>query len=215
MMAKVQKTLMAGCAVFIVAMPVRGFAQNVPPHNPDGIVLVRGTVQNLTASAMTVRDKGDLETVKLAQPFHLYAREKSDLAQVKDNSFVGVTTVKQADGSERATEIHIFPEDLRGVGEGSHMMTDNPATASSRMTNGAVATPSRMSNGSVEHAGASTLIVQYAGGKQTVIVPPDVSVTELKPTTQTLADGDKVAVLAKKAADGSLSADKAILTGGK
>jgi len=93
----------------------------------------------------------------------VYDREPGKLADVKDNSFVGITTVKQPDGSEKATEIHIFPEELRGMGEGSRMMAQNPAggrmtngaVSSSRMTNGA-ATQSRMSNGSVASANGST-----------------------------------------------------------
>src|SRR5213075_1177497 len=98
----------------------------------------------------------------------VYDRSASTLANVKDNTFIGVTTVKQPDGSERATEIHIFPEELRGLGEGSRMMT--PATSGgggNRMTNGNVSA-SRMSNGTVAGANGSTLAVQFAGGSQNV-----------------------------------------------
>jgi hypothetical protein len=157
----------------------------------------------------------------MTQPFRLYTRVPSDLSHVKEGVFIGVTTVKQPDGSERATEIHIFPEELRGTGEGSRMMAPNAGAASSRMTNGNVsgsrmtngtASQSRMSNGSVSSTNGSSLVVQYAGGSQNVTVPPNTPVTELKADSRSVATGDRVAVLARKASDGSLRADKAIST---
>jgi hypothetical protein len=176
-------------------------------------IMLRGTVVSVSATTLVLKaDTGNV-TVTLAQPFQVFARVPSDLAQVKETSFIGVTTVKQADGSERATEIHVFPEALRGVGEGSRMMTPDTTGGSnaSRMTNGAVSAP-RMSNGSVSSTNGSTLVVQYAGGSQTVTVPPNTPVTEFKVSSKPVAAGDQLAVLAKKGADGSLTADKALST---
>ena len=101
------------------------------------------------------------------------------------------------------------------------MMTQAPSASASRMTNGNVsasrmtngtASPSRMSNGNVSSANGSSLVVQYAGGSQHVTVPPNTPVTEFKIATRDVARGDRVAVLAKKAPDGSLTADKVIST---
>ena len=80
------------------------------------------------------------------------------------------------------------------------------------MTNG-TASPSRMSNGNVANANGSTLEVQYAGGSQKVFVPPNTPVTQIKPTSKQLAIGDRVSVQAKKAANGSLSANRVMLAG--
>ena len=127
----------------------------------------------------------------------------------------------QPDGSERATEIHIFPEALRGLGEGSRMMTQSTGGSGSRMTNGAVsgsrmtngtASPSRMSNGNVASANGSSLDVQFAGGSTHVNVPPNTPVTEIKSASKALAAGDQIVVLAKRGANGSLSASGALLT---
>lgn len=186
----------------------------------DSAANVRGTVASVSATEITLKTDTGNVTVKITAPFQVYDREPGTLADVKDNSFVGVTTVKQADGSEQATEIHIFPEELRGMGEGSRMMAQNPAggrmtngaVSGSRMTNGA-ASQSRMSNGSVASANGSTYVVQYAGGSQTINVPPKTSVTEIKSTSKTLAPGDQVVILATRSADGSLAADKGLLTG--
>jgi hypothetical protein len=189
--------------------------------NPDAPIMLRGTVVSVSANQLVLKSDTGTVTVALAQPFHLYVRASSDLTKVKENSFIGVTTVKQPDGSERATEIHVFPEELRGVGEGSRMMARDTSAAAKRMTNGNVSasrmtngavSQSRMSNGNVSSTKGSSLVVQYAGGSQNVTVPPTTPVTELKLASRAVAVGDQVAVLAKKAPDGSLTADKAIST---
>ena len=191
--------------------------------DPNAPVVVRGAVASVTASQVKLSSDTGTVTVSIEKPFRVYARSTSDLTHVKPNSFIGVTTVKQPDGSERATEIHIFPEELRGMGEGSRMMTPNPnaGAAASRMTNGSVSqsrmtngavSQSRMSNGNVASTSGSTMVVQYAGGSQKVTVPPNTPVSELKAIPKALAVGDSVAIVAKRAADGSLTSDKAIST---
>ena len=195
--------------------------QTTAATNPNAPIMVRGSVVSASPTQVVVQSDTGAVTVAVTQPFHLYTRGTSDLAHVKENTFIGVTTVKQPDGSEKATEIHIFPEELRGVGEGSRMMTPQASSAASRMTNGNVsasrmtngtASQSRMSNGNVSSTNGTNLVVQYAGGSQTVTVPPNTPVTEMKLTTKNLAAGDQVAVLAKKNPDGSLTSDKAIST---
>jgi hypothetical protein len=196
-------------------------AQTAAMNSPNAPTMVRGSVVSVSATQAVIKSDTGSVTVALAQPFHLYTRATSDLSHAKESTFIGVTTVKQPDGSEKATEIHIFPEELRGVGEGSRMMTPDAGANASRMTNGNVsasrmtngsASPSRMSNGNVSSTNGSSLVVQYAGGSQNVTVPPSTPVTELKLTTKNLAAGDQVAILATKGADGSLTADKAIST---
>ena len=147
------------------------------------------------------------KTVVLAQPVTVYDRSASTLTNVKDNTFIGVTTVKQPDGSERATEIHIFPEALRGLGEGSRLMASG-----SQMTNGS-ASPPRMSNGNVTSSTGSTMVVQYAGGSQSVTIPPNTPVSEIQATSKPLAAGETVVVLATKRGDGVLSTSRVLLAG--
>jgi hypothetical protein len=196
-------------------------AQTTQTPTADARVELRGTVVSVSPNQLVIKSDTATVTVNLTQPFHFYTRAPSDLAHVKENSFIGVTTVKQPDGSERATEIHVFPEDLRGVGEGSRMMSPDTRANPSRMTNGNVsasrmtngtASQSRMSNGNVTSTRGSSLVVQYAGGSQNVTVPPNTPVTELKPAPKAIAAGDRVVVLATRAADGSLTAGKAIST---
>ncbi|MEP6491321.1 MAG: hypothetical protein ABJF01_01495 [bacterium] len=180
----------------------------------------------VSSNEVMVNTDSGAATLKVVQPLRLYERGPSDLSKVKESSFIGVTTVKQPDGSEQATEIHVFPDELRGLGEGSRMMAPAGGANGNRMTNGKVAgspdasrmtngtaQPSRMSNGSVSSANGSTLVVQYPGGSQSVTVPPNTPVTEIKASAKVLGVGDEAVVLAKKAKDGSLIADKVIFAG--
>src|SRR2546429_3023211 len=97
-------------------------AQSAQTSNPNAPIMLRGTVVSVAASQLVLKSDTGTVTVALTQPFHFYVRAPSDLSHVKENSFIGVTTVKQSDGSELAAEIHVFPEELRGMGEGSRMM---------------------------------------------------------------------------------------------
>jgi hypothetical protein len=187
---------------------------------PTDITPVRGTLAIVNDTALTVTTSTGDVTVGVAAPLHVYQRANSDLAHVSAKTFIGVTSVKQPDGSQIATEIHIFPEDLRGTGEGSYLM--NPPGAkdtshASTMTNGTVGSTSkakeapRMTNGAVASKNAETMTVDYHGGSQTINVPAGVSVTEIEPSNQKLAKGTKVVVLAKKQADGSMKASSVML----
>jgi hypothetical protein len=173
---------------------------------------VRGTIAAVSDTALTVTTATGAQQVQIVAPLRVYTRTTSDLAHVTPNSFVGITSVKQPNGSERATEIHIFPEELRGTGEGSRMMDQ---AAGSRMTNGAVS-PSRMTNGSVKSTaggGATTYTIQYQGGTQTIEIPAGVTVTSIVPAQTKLAVGTSVVVLAHPGADGRPSASTVMLTG--
>jgi len=197
-----------------LSAPLSSLAQDVPAHNPDGMISISGTVERASAGELAIKPRtgSDIMTVKLVQPFHLYARVPGDLSHLKDTSFVGVTSVKQPDGTERASAIGILPEELRGVAEGSYMMNTPAGATPSRMTNGAVS-QSRMSNGIAKREDASTLTVQYEGGVQKITVPADTSVNEYQITATKPGVGDRVFLLARKASDGSLSSSVGVLSG--
>ncbi len=175
----------------------------------DTNVLIRGSVASLTNSDVVIKSDTGTVTLALSHTLPVYDRQPATLADVKSNTFIGVTTIKQPDGSERATEIHIFPEELRGLGQGSRMMTQGGGN--SRMTNGAVSA-SRMSNGNVTSANGSSLTVQYPGGSIDVTVPANTPVMEIKPSSRQLTTGERVVVVAKRQANGSLSASEAMRT---
>ena len=176
---------------------------------------VRGTISTVTDSMLVVSTTAGDIRVALSSPPEVYSRGPADLSEVKESSFVGVTSVSQADGTQRATEIHIFPEELRGTNEGSFLMrrqagADSPST----MTNGTVQTP-RMTNGTIGATAGGKLIVNYRSGSQTITIPATVTVTKISRTEAKLALGSNVVVLATKRPDGTLTASRVLLAGGR
>lgn len=191
---------------------------------PSNVVRLRGNLTVISDTALTLSsDSGDVH-VAIDGPLDVYARVPATLSQVTETSFVGVTSIKQPDGSQRATEIHIFPDKLRGTGEGSNLMQrgnrgGNPST----MTNGTVSGSGapvdtskapRMTNGSVSGKPGGTLTVKYQGGTQTITIPPDVTVTAIAPSQTPLASGANVSVTATRQPDGTLKASFVMLGGG-
>ena len=121
-----------------------------PESRSAGVTPVRGVVASISDDTLTVKSHTGLVQIHIGSPLQVYRDIPSDLAHVKSASFVGVTSIKRPDGSESAKEIHIFPEELRGTGEGSYLLDqDHPnPEGNSRMTNGTVS-QSRMTNGTV------------------------------------------------------------------
>ncbi len=164
----------------------------------------------MTSDTLVVKTDTGAATIALTGSPKVFDREPGTLGDVGANTFVGVTSVKRADGKEQATEIHVFPEALRGLGEGSRMMEPSTNPAGSRMTNGSVQT-SRMSNGTVSSANGGTLVVTYAGGSQTIDVPSSTPVTVIKETSKQPAAGDQVVVISKRGDTGAFAASAVLL----
>jgi len=147
---------------------------------------------------------------------------RADASALTDGAFIGTTAVAQADGTLRAVEVHVFPESMRGRGEG-HRPWDLQAGAS--MTNGTMSGTgssggggeASMTNGTVAGAtgagGDRSLTVRYAGGEQTVRVPRDVPVVKVVPGDRALLrPGAHVFAIAGRGTDSVLTA-RAVLVG--
>jgi hypothetical protein len=141
---------------------------------------------------------------------------KAGVEDLKPNVFVGVTGIPAADGGEKAYEVHIFPEERRGTGEGRNPFDRGPQ---SMMTNGALnlqpaARKTQAAGAKVEVEGANSqmLTVTYKGQEAKIALTPETIIaayatgsdrSELKP-------GTNVTVQAKKGEDGSLEASAVI-----
>ena len=170
------------------------FAQQPAP------VRVRGTVEAVDGPVLTIksRDGQTIYKVKTADNVAVRGIIKATLADIKDNTFIGVTGMPQADGSQKAVEIHIFPEALRGTGEG-HRPWD--LVPNSTMTNATVATM-------VKGVSDQEITLKYKDGeKKIVVVPETVIVTYAPGTKDELKPGAKIFIAgANKKDDGTLEA---------
>lgn len=177
---------------------------------------VKGKLESITGNSLEILTPSGVVRVNIRQPLTTYKQIPSDLSHVTSASFVGVASTKQANGAEVATQIKIFPPELRGAGEGSSMMAAAPgAMTHSRMTNGSVSRPtmssSRMTNGTVQKGNGTTLVVNYQDGAETISVPANVPVTEVAREQVTFAVGDTVYAATQKLPNGTLTTDKVFL----
>jgi hypothetical protein len=194
-------------------VPIVARAQAAPP-----ISGVKGKLVAVTHDSISIQTQSGVVHVAIKQPLTTYRQVPSDLSHVTSSSYVGVASVKEPDGTEMATQIKIFPPELRGAGEGSSMMDAAPgAMIHSRMTNGSVLRPvsatshSRMTNGTVQKGNGTTLVVHYQDGAQAISVPADVPVTQVVPDKVNLVPGDTVYAATTKQSNGTLKTNKIFL----
>jgi hypothetical protein len=170
------------------------FAQQPAP------VRVRGTVEAVDGPMLTVKSRDGQTTykVKLTDNAAVRGIVKAALTDIKDNSFIGVTGMPQSDGSQKAVEVHIFPEPMRGTGEGHRPWDLMP---NSTMTNATVAQ-------SVKGVSGNEITLKYkVGEKKIVVVPETVIVTYVPGDKSELKPGAKIFIgAASKKDDGTLEA---------
>jgi hypothetical protein len=158
------------------------------------VVRVRGTIQSLDGNLLTVQSRDHQMTykVKLADNVAVRGIVKASLSDIKPNSYVGVVGMPQADGSQKAVEIHIFPEALRGTAEG-HMPWD--LLPSSTMTNAAVAQM-------VKGVQGEEITLKYKTGEKKVVVTPETVIVSYVPGSKDeLKPGAKIFSVAQKKDD--------------
>jgi len=162
-------------------------------------VRVRGTVEAADGPMITVKSRdGQSYKIKLTDNAVVRGIVKAPLSDIKENSFIGVTGMPQADGSQKAVEIHIFPEAMRGTGEG-HRPWD--LVPSSTMTNATVAQM-------VKGVSGDEITLKYKDGEKKIVVAPDtVIVTYVPGDRSELKPGAKIFIAAaNKKDDGTLEA---------
>jgi hypothetical protein len=159
---------------FLAAQAIPSIASAQVEAAPP-IAGVLGKVQSFAGSSLDVATPSGVVHVTVTQPFATYRQIPSDLSHVTSSAYVGVASVQQADSTELAKQVIIFPKELRGAAEGSVLQDAPGATAHNRMTNGSVSSPaashSRMTNGTAQKGGNSTVVVRYQDGSQTISVP--------------------------------------------
>ena len=175
------------------------FAGSFAAAQAPQMVRVRGTIESVDGQMLTVKSRdGATLNIRLADNAPVRAVVKQSIADVKQGSFVGIAAMPQPDGSQKALEVLIFPEALRGTGEGFRSWD---LQSNSTMTNANV-------DSMVTKVDGATLVLKYKDGEKTIIVPPDVVVVTFAPATMAdLKPGEKIFVAAAaKQPDGTLSA---------
>ncbi len=165
-------------------------AQDPPP------VRIRGTIESVDGATSVIKARDDTELkVTVADNPQIAGIIKASLSDIKQNSFVGVTAMPQADGSLSAVEVHIFPESMRGTGEGHYPWDLQPK--------------STMTNANVEQVVSAvdgrTLTLKHKDGETKITVPANAPIVTYVPGDKSdIKAGAKVFIVAMKQADGTL-----------
>ena len=177
----IQRTLTAAGLVFTFAASAASAQETVR---------IRGEIEKVDGSAYLVknRDGAELKLTVTDKPLYV-AIVKATMADIKPGMFVGATGQTQPDGSQKAIEVHIFPESMRGTGEGHYDWDLKPNT---KMTNANV-------EQTVNGVDGPTLTVKYKDGEKKLMVTPETAVvtyvvgdkSDLKPGTKIFVGAGK------------------------
>jgi hypothetical protein len=181
--------------LMVAASTVYALAQRAPVPTR-----VRGTIETVDGDAMTVKSRSG-EDVKLhmTPDMKVVGITRISLSDIKVGSFIGTTTVPGPDGVPTAVEVHVFPEDMRGTGEGSRPYDLKP---NSTMTNATVSE-------SVVSNDGHTILVKYKDGEKKVLVTPETPVVTYVPGEKAdLKAGAKIIAFIKPLPDGSFETNR-------
>jgi hypothetical protein len=163
---------------------------------------VRGTIEKADGNVLALRSSNGSELkLTLTENALIVAVVKASMADIKEGTFLGSAAIPQPDGSQKALEVHIFPEQMRGFGEGHRPYAPVP---NGTMTNGAT------SGSTVAGVDGSTIVVKYKDGEKTIVVPPNVPILRYEIGSKgDLKAGARFTVLAAtKRPDGTLEANR-------
>jgi hypothetical protein len=190
-----ERRLFVTAALALAAIGPSAFGQT-PPANPP--TRVRGTIASLEGNTLNVNSRDGLKLdIAMNDGFTVSSMKKIDLSSIKDTDFIGVATRTGTDGKMTAIEVLVFPEALRGTGEGFYPWDLEPG---SMMTNGTV-------KGTVAAASGRELTVAYKDKSNTIYVPENAIVVTPAPATKDdLKPGMRIFCIATKNPEGKLTA---------
>ena len=189
------KTIAWALAGVLAAASLAADAQQQP-------LRLRGTLEKADGNVLTLKTTDGAEhKLTLAEKAMIVAVVKASMADIREGTYLGSAAMPQADGSQRALEVHIFPEQMRGTGEGHRPYAPVP---NSTMTNGAAA------GTTVTGVEGSTMTVKFKGGEKKIVVPPNVPIVRYEIGSHAdLKPGAKFTVLAAtKKPDGTLETNR-------
>jgi len=158
---------------------------------------IRGEITGVSPESLKVHvNTGENVVVQLTPDTKVRAVTLANIEDIKPGSYIGSAAIPQEDGTLKALEVHVFPPELAGSGDG-HRPFD--LAKGSSMTNGSV--------GDLVVSNGRVLTVNYKGGQQKILVPEDVPIVNLTPGDRSLLKvGVKIVTFVTQGADGTLTA---------
>jgi hypothetical protein len=197
-MRKISSSLPRTLAASLMIMAVLGTAAS--PQQPP-TVRIRGTIESVDGANLMIKSREGTDVkVRMTDNVAVFGVAKTELSDIKEGSYIGVTAMPEPDGTQKAVAVHIFPENQRGAAEGFRPWDQR---AGSTMTNATVAQTVKGTEG-------QNILVKYKDGEKKVVVPPGTPiVTFVAGDKSELKPGAKVIIFsAAKKDDGSLEANR-------
>ena len=171
------------CTAVLAQAPASAPAAATPTQR------LRATVESFDGAKLVVKERsGEVISLVLADNFSVSEVLPIELGAIQPNSYVGIASSPQPDGSLQALEVLVFPEAARGSGEGHYPWDLQPGSMMTNATVGDVASTPQ----------GRTLKLRYKGGEQTVAVAANAPVVTFKPADRALiVPGAKVLVTAQ------------------
>ena len=160
-MKQTRQRALSAAALGLLLTASTAFAQQ------PATVRLRGTIEAVDGNTLTLKSRDGDVKLTLADNALIVAVVKAALTEIREGTFLGSAAIPQADGSQKAVEVHIFPEAMRGTGEGHRPY---PPVANGTMTNGTA------SGALVAAVEGSIITVKYKDGEKKIIVAPDVPI---------------------------------------
>jgi hypothetical protein len=180
-----------------VVAPVSCFAAEAPQRG----VTIRGNLLSLKGDELIVGAVNGPVSVKVAERTGIRSEITLGLSDIKPGMYLGTTAQKQSDGTFRSSEVHVFAEAQRGVGEGHRPSSSTP---NSTMTNANV---DKVEEATVQDVNGRMVTLKYTGGEVRVFVPPETPIVLREPGTRALLKpGAAVVVRGNQPAEGPISA---------
>jgi hypothetical protein len=179
----------------VLAATLAGFIGQAMAQTPPPSVRMRGNIVSVTPTNLVVKDRsGEVVDLLISDKLVVSEVYPIRLEDIKPGSYIGTAALPQADGTQRAIAVSVFPEAARGTGEGHRPFDLLPQ---STMTNATVDDVATVANTAVGRA----LKLKYKGGEKTVIVPADAPVVTSRPGDKSLlVPGASVSLFAQEVA---------------
>lgn len=195
MNVKFRQLILRACVATLISVFSVGLVQ--AEDAPGTRIGVRGEITGVSPDVLKVHaNSGDNVVINLTKDTKVRAVTLANIEDIKPGSYIGSAAIPQEDGTLKALEVHVFPPELAGSGDG-HRPFD--LVKGSSMTNGSV--------GDLVVSNGRVLTVNYKGGQQKILVPEDVPIVNLVPADRSLLKvGVKIVTFVTQGADGTLTA---------
>ncbi len=195
------RTLLLGSFIALLAVPAMAQGNNA--------IDVRGTVEKVDATSISVKtDDGQVDTIKIAPSAIYIEQAPAKLSDIKNNDFVASAAVRKDDGKLHSTELRIFSEKMRGLGDGQRPMNDarnqtmtNATVQGTAIVNGSNVMRVKFGDSKIGGKGQT-----YPGGESDLILDPGVPVFKFTDADKSIVHaGSKVRVQGIKNAQGEIA----------